>query len=155
MGADVVVDPAERSPYESWSQVAAWEDPSQAPPQLPWVAGPPLRPGVIFECVGVPGVIHQILAGAPPGARVVVAGVCMERDHFEPMLAINKELNLQFVLAYTPDEFARTLRHIAEGDIPVEQLVTGVVGIEGVPEAFDELANPERHAKIVVEPWGR
>ena len=35
--------------------------------------------------------------------------------HDQPMLGISKELNLQFVLGYTPDEFAATLRYIAEG----------------------------------------
>jgi threonine dehydrogenase-like Zn-dependent dehydrogenase len=77
----------------------------------------------------------------------------MERDHFEPMFGINKELNLQFVLGYTPEEFSATLRHIAEGEIPVEPLITGKVGIEGVTGAFDDLASPEHHAKILVEPW--
>jgi threonine dehydrogenase-like Zn-dependent dehydrogenase len=153
MGADVVIDPAERSPYDSWREVAAWPDPSTAPPLPPWLPGPPLRPAVIFECVGVPGVIDRIMLSAPPAARVVVVGVCMERDHFEPMFGINKELNLQFVLGYTPEEFAATLFHIAEGQLKVEPLITGTVGVEGVPGAFEELGSPDRHAKILVEPW--
>ena len=53
----------------------------------------------------------------------------------------------------TPEEFARTLRNIAEGRVPVEPLITGKAGLDGVAAAFEELANPERHAKIVVEPW--
>ena len=77
----------------------------------------------------------------------------MESDTIEPMFGINKELNLQFVLGYTPEEFSSTLFHIAEGRIPVEPLITGKVGVEGVAGAFDELASPERHAKILVEPW--
>ena len=55
MGADAVVDPAVNSPYETWRGLAAWSDPSKAPPLPPWLPGPPLRPAVIFECVGVPG----------------------------------------------------------------------------------------------------
>jgi threonine dehydrogenase-like Zn-dependent dehydrogenase len=153
VGADVVVDPAERSPYDSWKDVAVWKDPSQAPPLPPWMPGPPLRPAVIFECVGVPGVIDKIMMSAPPQARIVIVGVCMERDHFEPMFGINKELNVQFVLGYTPEEFTATLYHIAEGRIPTEPLITGKVGVAGVPGAFEELASPERHAKILVEPW--
>jgi threonine dehydrogenase-like Zn-dependent dehydrogenase len=93
------------------------------------------------------------MTSAPPGARIVVVGVCMERDSIEPMFGINKELNLQFVLGYTPEEFAVTLRGIAEGKIPVEPLITGKVGVEGVAKAFEDLASPERHAKILVEPW--
>ena len=153
VGADVVVDPAEKSPYENWKEMAVWSDPSQAPALPPWMPGPPLRPAVIFECVGVPGVIDNIMTSAPPGARIVVAGVCMERDAIEPMFGINKELNIQFVLGYTPEEFAATLYHIADGTIPVDPLITGKVGVEGVAAAFEDLASPERHAKILVEPW--
>jgi threonine dehydrogenase-like Zn-dependent dehydrogenase len=153
MGADLVVDPGESSPYRRWAEVAAYADASQAPPRAPWLVGPPLRPAVVFECVGVPGVIGEIMQGAPASARVVVVGVCMQRDHFEPMLGINKELNLQFVLGYSPQEFADTLRSIADEKIRVEPLLTGKVGVEGVGGAFDELASPEHHAKILVEPW--
>ena len=153
MGADIVIDPAETSPYDTWRQTAT-------PPgydgtrfaQL-FGLGPRLRPAVIFECVGVPGVIQQVMEGAPASARVVVVGVCMETDRIEPFFGIVKQLNVQFVLAYTAQEFAESLRHIAEGKVDVTPLVTGTVGLEGVSDAFAELANPEKHAKVMVDPW--
>ena len=81
-----------------------------------------------------------------------MVGVCMQPDQIRPLVAINKELSLQFVLAYKPEEFAETLTNIAEGDIDVEPLITGTVGLSGVAEAFEDLANPEVHAKILVDP---
>ena len=101
----------------------------------------------------MPGVIQQIIEGAPRDARIVVVGVCMETDRIEPMFGIIKQLNVQYVLAYTPEEFADSLRLIAEGKVDVASLVTGTVGIDGVAQAFADLANPERHTKIIVEPW--
>jgi threonine dehydrogenase-like Zn-dependent dehydrogenase len=153
LGADLVVDPAQSTPWQSWREAAVWRDTSRAPVLPPWIAGPPRRPAVVFECVGVPGVLDQIMAAAPRGTRIIVVGVCMEADTIYPMLGISKELNLQFVLGYTPDEFAATLDHIAEGRIQVAPLITGKVGVEGVARAFEALASPERHAKILVEPW--
>jgi threonine dehydrogenase-like Zn-dependent dehydrogenase len=153
MGADVVVDPAERTPWQSWREVAAWTDLARAPQLPPWQPGPPLRPAVVFECVGVPGVLDRIMAPAPRGTRIVVVGVCMEADTIFPLLGIAKELNVQFVLGYTADEFAATLGHIASGAVPAAPLVTGTVGVDGVPQAFVDLGSPERHAKILVEPW--
>ncbi len=151
LGADVVVDPAKTTPWESWRQVATvWREPSRAPQAPPWLPGPPARPAVVFECVGVPGVLDQIMAAAPRGSRIVVVGVCMEADAIHPMLGILKELNLQFVLGYTQEEFAATLGHIAEGRIPTAPLITGRVGIDSIAQAFEALASPERHAKIVV-----
>src|SRR6185503_13361152 len=153
LGADIVVDPATTTPWQSWREAAVWRDPSRAPVLPPWIAGPPRRPAVVFECVGVPGVLDQLMAASPRGTRIVVVGVCMEADTIYPLLGISKELHLQFVLGYTPDEFASTLGHIAEGRIPVAPLITGKVGVEGVAGAFEALASPERHAKILVEPW--
>ena len=45
-----------------------------------------------------------------------------------------------------------TLGHIAEGAISVAPLLTGRVGLGGVARAFEDLAAPDRHAKILVEP---
>ena len=95
---------------------------------------------------------HRFQSAAPRGSRIVVVGVCMEADTIYPMLGITKELNLQFVLGYTQDEFAATLHHIAEGAILTVPLITGHVGIGGVAQAFEELGSPERHAKILVHP---
>ena len=152
VGADVVVDPARTTAWQSWREAAVYRDAGRAPRLPPWIPGPAVRPAVVFECVGVPGILDSLMATAPRGTRIVVVGVCMEADTIHPMLGISKELNLQFVLGYTPDEFAATLRHIAEGAIPAAPLITGTVGIDGVAGAFEALASPERHAKILVKP---
>jgi threonine dehydrogenase-like Zn-dependent dehydrogenase len=150
LGADLVVDPSVDSPHQKWKDVAVWNGPD-APALPPWLPGPPLRPSVIFECVGLPGLLDQIVAAALVNSRVVVVGICMGRDSIEPVIAINKELNLQFVICYTADEFAATLHNIAEGNLYVEQLITGRTTPERLSEAFAALASPELHAKIIVE----
>lgn len=134
LGADAVVDPAAERSVDAFGRIAAGKQP------------------LFFECVGVPGMIGELMRSAPRGARIVVAGVCMELDRFQPMYGINKELSLQFVLGYTPDEFAGALRDLADGRIPADRLVTGHVDIDGVAGAFDALHDPEAHAKILVEP---
>ncbi len=153
MGADQVIDPRQTSPYDSWRSTARASHQGQTAPVNPLTGERELPPGVYFECVGVPGVIDQMMVGAERSSRFVVVGVCMESDVIRPMLGITKELNLQFVLGYTPEEFAATLGNIAEGRISVAPLITGHVGIDGVAQAFRDLKNPEAHAKIIVEPW--
>ncbi len=153
LGADIVVDPARKEPYATWAEHAAMSPEQKAarPPLQAW--RPALKPALIFECVGIPGLLQQVFEGAPRDARIVVVGVCMETDRSEPTLGIMKELNVQYVLGYTPDEFAFSLRLIAEGQVDAASLVTATVGIDGVATAFADLANPERHTKIIVEPW--
>lgn len=172
-GADVVVDPAVESPYSSAAShghlvkapdvfelgVSTVEKLTKLP--VPWPllwrtaekvgAATPKHP-VVFECVGVPGVIEEIISTAPLYARVVVVGVCMEPDRIRPSMAINKEIDLRFVLGYTPLEFHDALHLLAEGKVNAEPIITGVVGLDGVAGAFDALKDPETHAKILIDP---
>jgi threonine dehydrogenase-like Zn-dependent dehydrogenase len=128
MGAHQTLDPAQGSPFDT------------------------VTPAVVFEAVGVPGIIDDVMRRARHGTRLVVVGVCMQPDTLHPFFAIAKEINVQFVLAYDPNEFADSLRAIAEGDIEVTPVITGDVGLEDVGAAFDDLADPERHCKILITP---
>jgi threonine dehydrogenase-like Zn-dependent dehydrogenase len=134
LGADLVVDPRIETPIAAWRRYDGQ------------------RPLVIFEAVGVPGMIDQAMAMAPKDTRILVVGVCMEDDRIRPMIGIGRELSIQFALGYDPAEFASSLLAIDAGKIDAASLVTGTVAIDGVARAFDDLANPDAHAKILVEP---
>jgi threonine dehydrogenase-like Zn-dependent dehydrogenase len=171
-GADVVVDPAVESPYQKitakgvisevpelyelalssmgklrklpgWSHIYRAVDATGA-------AGP-TRP-VIFECVGVPGLIDGIVSAAPLNSRVIVVGVCMGTDQFRPTMAIAKEVDMRFAFGYTPLDFHDSLRMLAEGKVDAAPLITGRVGLAGVAGAFAALGDPEKHAKVIIDP---
>lgn len=134
MGAHATVDPATESAFDAWTRESRG------------------TPVVVFEAIGVPGILNEVLREAPTQSRVVVVGVCMGHDSVVPFFGISKELNIQFVLGYDPLEFADCLRAIAEGEIDVAPMITGDVGLDGVPQAFADLGNPEEHCKILVVP---
>lgn len=150
LGADIVVDPAKESPHDRWEALGVPK--ARGAQQMIRMMGGSFGRPVIFECVGAPGVVQALIEAAPAGAQLVVAGVCMETDRIEPSIAITKEIELTFVFGYTPEEFAQTLRHIAEGVIDVSGLVTSKVGLDGVAAAFAALGDPEAQVKILVEP---
>jgi len=150
MGADVVVDPAVDGPHGKWADYGV--PATEAEAHIARMAGKLHARPIVFECVGVPGMVQRIIEDCPPGAQIVVAGVCMEPDSFRPSMAITKQLNLEFVYGYTPDEFAATLREIAEGMVDVGRIITGTVDLGGVAQAFDDLGDPENHVKIMVDP---
>ncbi|WP_137144923.1 zinc-binding dehydrogenase [Mycolicibacterium sp. CR10] len=172
-GADVVVDPAQDSPYdavpakqrglaelpalyelgvgsmEKLRKVPGWSHVYRIADRLGGTA--PKRP-VIFECVGVPGMIDGIIRAAPLAARIIVVGVCMGEDTIRPAVAIGKEVDLRFVFGQTPLEYRDTLHMLADGKLDASALVTGTVGLGGVATAFDALGDPETHAKILIDP---
>lgn len=150
LGADIVLDPARESPHERWDSLGVPK--TRAGQSMLRMMGKSFGRPVVFECVGVPGMVQSLIEAAPAGSQIVVAGVCMESDRIEPSIAITKEIELTFVYGYTPEEFAMTLRRLAEGEIDVRGVVTGEVGLAEVAQAFRDLADPEAHVKILVRP---
>ncbi len=171
-GADVVVDPNQDSPYAVSegsghlmtvpAKVNLGLETLDKLDRLPWswhhtwraaeaLGAKPKRP-VIFECVGVPGILDGIIGAAPLDSRVVVVGVCMTPDTIRPAMAINKEIDLRFVVGYTPLEFRDTLHMLADGKVDAAAVVTGTVGLDGVENAFEALATAEGHAKVLIDP---
>jgi 2-desacetyl-2-hydroxyethyl bacteriochlorophyllide A dehydrogenase len=150
LGADLIIDPAAESPHGKWADMGvAVTGLEQAFARM---AGQTVKRAIIFECVGVPGLLQSLMEACPAGAQIVVAGVCMQPDTIEPFMAITKQIDFRFVLGYTPEEFAQTLADIAEGRIDVAPVITDAVGLAGVADAFTALGDPESQVKIVVEP---
>ena len=134
MGADLVVDPAQQDVVSAWQR----HDGKQ--------------PLVVFEAVGVPGLINTVMRDVPRETKIVVVGLCMEPDTFQPVFGVLKELTLQFVVTYSPQEFEQAMHLIAEGTIDVSPMVTGQVGLNEIAQAFKDLSQPDQHTKIMVMP---
>jgi len=134
IGAHQVVNPIEVSPFSS----SHLEKGKQV---------------IVFECIGVPGILDTIFLEAPQDSRVVVVGVCIQQDSIRPLIAINKELSMQFVLGWTMEEFSESLQNISEGIFDVAPLITKEIGLGQIAETFKELATPNKNAKVLVKPW--
>jgi len=149
-GADEVIDPALESPHERWAAFGVAKTVMERAGAS--MLGGTVTDPVIFEAVGVPGMLQSLIADAPPRSRIVVVGVCMHTDAIEPFMAVTKELELRFSFGYTPAEFAATLARLAAGVPGAELLVTSSVDLAGAPGAFETLRNPGDHGKILVKP---
>jgi threonine dehydrogenase-like Zn-dependent dehydrogenase len=134
LGATLVVDPGVEPAIEAWRRVDG------------------ARRLHLFEAVGVPGMIDQAMTDAPRRSRITVVGACMEPDTIHPLTALSKELSLQFCFAYDFTEVSDTLDAIAAGEIDVASLITGSVGLDEVAWAFETLAHPGDHVKLLVVP---
>jgi threonine dehydrogenase-like Zn-dependent dehydrogenase len=149
-GADEVIDPALESPHERWAAFGVAKTVMERAGAS--MLGVAVKDPVIFEAVGVPGMLQSLIADAPPHSRIVVVGVCMHTDSIEPFMAVTKELELRFSFGYTPGEFAATLQRLAAGMPGADLLVTSSVDLAGAPGAFETLRTPGEHGKILVRP---
>jgi len=145
IGADVVIDPKETSPYGAWSELAG-----PALPSSPLMEVEQRPNTVVFECVGVPGMLATVMDSAVPHSRIIVVGVCIQPDTFTPMVATVKEVSIRYVFAYRPAEFARALQWIVNGTVDVGPFITATRGFDEVAKAFADLRQPEVHCKILL-----
>lgn len=134
MGADIVVDPSVDGLFDAWRREGG------------------RQPVMMFEAVGVPGLINEAMREMPRDGKIVVVGLCMQTDQFEPTYGVIKELTLQFVVTYTAQEFRDAMHLIADGTVDVRPMITGRVGLDGIGAAFADLASPGMHTKILVTP---
>ncbi len=108
-------------------------------------------PDMIFECVGAPGMMQQCIELAPRGCKIVPVGVCEQPDTFMPFLALVKELQIQFAIAYTRDDFETVVAMLAQGRIDASAMVTDIVSLDAMPEAFEALRNPSDQCKVLTK----
>ena len=109
-------------------------------------------PDVVFECVGVPGMIQEAVRQARLFGRVVVVGACMEQDHIHPLSALTKEITMTFALGHDRGDFNAVIGHLRDGSFDARGLVTRVVGFEDFPTAFEALRTDKDACKVLLRP---
>jgi threonine dehydrogenase-like Zn-dependent dehydrogenase len=134
MGADIAVDPRTISPY--------------AP--IPDLGGKQVN--LIYECVGMPGLLQQIVSSAKFEARIVMGGYCMEPEQLYVFSAQNKRLTIHFAAGEEPQDMDLALRTIADGKIDIPAWLGARIGLSGVAQAVAELSGPMAPVRTVVDP---
>jgi len=107
---------------------------------------------VVFECVGIPGMIDVCATAASTHGTIVVAGVCMKPDPFVPVVALLKELTMRFVVFYRRREFARALDALARGQIDPAPFVADRVSLDDIGDTFTTLSAQPGPGKVLVRP---
>jgi (R,R)-butanediol dehydrogenase/meso-butanediol dehydrogenase/diacetyl reductase len=120
------------------------------PEQFLDVAG--AEPDVIFECVGIPGMIAHAIDIAPFGAELVIVGFCMDADSFMPATAMVKELSVQFVIGHEKPDFQLVVDMLAAGRLDVEDMITDIYAFDQFSAGFEALRAPTHQCKILLDP---
>ena len=134
--------------FGATAMVDAKED---VPGQFQKIAGGP--PDIIFECVGVPGMIGNCVLMAPYGCEIVVVGFCAHPDTFMPAVAMANEVTMKFVIAYNKADFQFVVDMIASDRVNVDHMVTDVVSFAQFPDSFEALRTPTNQCKVLLDPF--
>jgi len=110
------------------------------------------RPQVVFECVGVPGMLHQAIDLVDVRGQVIVAGVVLQEDTFLPLAALGKEVTIRYSQAYTEADFEAVIGALARREIEAKPIHTATVGLDELPDAFTALTKQPSQCKILIRP---
>ncbi len=134
MGAHIAIDPRELSPY--------------AP--IPELGN--RRANLVYECVGLPGLLSQIIAAVAFDSRIVMGGYCMAAEQFFVFAAQNKRLTVHFAGGEEQQDMELALRAIADGRIDVAPWFGERIGLSAVAAAVDGMSGPQAPVRTVVDP---
>ena len=70
-----------------------------------------------------------------------------------PFFGLVKELNIQFAIAYSKDDFETCVAMLAEGRIDVSPMITDIVTLDELPDAFEALRTPGDQCKVLTKLW--
>jgi (R,R)-butanediol dehydrogenase/meso-butanediol dehydrogenase/diacetyl reductase len=109
-------------------------------------------PDVVFECVGVPGMVQASIDAAAVHGKVVIVGVCSKPDPFVPVVALMKELTMHFVVYYRSADYRYTIDMMHADRIDALPMVSERIGLDAFPAAFEALKHPTTQCKVLVVP---
>ncbi len=112
-------------------------------------------PDVVFEAVGLPGVIDQAIGHVKPTGTVVSLGLCGGSDSFMPAVALWKEVRLLFSMCYDRADFQYTVDVIASGDHRPSAMITDTIRLDALPQRFERLREANADCKVMVDPLAR
>jgi threonine dehydrogenase-like Zn-dependent dehydrogenase len=124
------------------------DDPVAAVHEL---AGGP--PPVVFEAAGVPGALTTAIDMVGPRGTVTVLGACSEPDTFVPIVALAKQVRLQFSFVYGSGDYKTVMSALATDPDGPRLMVTDRVTLDGLPDIFESLRGRSPACKVLVKPF--
>jgi threonine dehydrogenase-like Zn-dependent dehydrogenase len=148
MGADIVIDPSEISPYQAWRDLAGGS--AEWTKEMTAIGG---APGcVVFECVGIPGVLDSIFKGCERGTRIFSVGGPPEGEHLHTLVAKRKGLSVQFGGGPSMTHWNEAFEAVCSGSLDVSPMLGPTVNLDEVPDALGAARNANGPARIIVKP---
>jgi threonine dehydrogenase-like Zn-dependent dehydrogenase len=144
LGADVVVDPRDESPWAAWRRTA-WGAPDAVYDRMALVGRPAQ---VVYEMVGRDGVLGEVVDECEIGARVLSCGGAA-RDLIHTTVAHMKGLNIQIGGGPMPDDWYGCLDLVVSGVLDPMPLIGETVPLDDLPDAIERARSGDAPVRIL------
>ncbi|MBV1688894.1 alcohol dehydrogenase catalytic domain-containing protein [Novosphingobium sp. G106] len=110
-------------------------------------------PHVVFECVGIPGMLDKAIKIAGPRSQVVVLGFCTHPDAIDGAACILKEVTIAYSKTYGLDDYVTVVRALEAGAEGPAAMISRVEPLAQLPGLMEAMRRGLPDCKIQIDPW--
>jgi (R,R)-butanediol dehydrogenase/meso-butanediol dehydrogenase/diacetyl reductase len=107
---------------------------------------------IVFECVGIPGLIEQAVSQVRNRGTILLLGLCTRPDTMNTFAMLSKEVRLITSAFFTRQEYEEALDALNAGAAEPRLLVTDTISLEDTPARFEALRTRTHDCKILIAP---
>ena len=109
---------------------------------------------VVFECVGVPGLIAQAVEQVRNRGTITLLGLCTRPDTLNTFAMLSKEVRLITSAFFLRQEYEAALDALDRGAAEPRLLVTDTISLDATPDVFESLRRRTSQCKVLIAPGG-
>ena len=107
-------------------------------------------PDIVYECVGVEGMLTKAIMHAKLYGTVTSLGFCTHPDPVMPSLGSYKCVTLQFLVGYEMRDFLYIADQMDKGHTDPKAIITNEIPLLGLPAMMDTLRGSNNETKVHV-----
>jgi (R,R)-butanediol dehydrogenase / meso-butanediol dehydrogenase / diacetyl reductase len=107
---------------------------------------------IVFECVGIPGLIEQAVTQVRNRGTILLLGLCTKPDTFNSFAMLSKEVRLITSAFFTRHEYETALDVLNAGAAEPRLLVTDTISLADTPARFEALRTRTHDCKVLINP---
>jgi (R,R)-butanediol dehydrogenase / meso-butanediol dehydrogenase / diacetyl reductase len=107
---------------------------------------------IVFECVGIPGLIEQAVGQVRNRGTILLLGLCTKPDTMNTFAMLSKEVRLITSAFFTRGEYEAALDVLNAGAAEPRLLVTDTISLGDTPARFEALRTRSHDCKILINP---
>ena len=109
---------------------------------------------IVFECVGIPGLIAQAVQQVRGRGTILLLGLCNQPDTFNSFAMLSKEIRLITSAFFTRGDYEASLDALERGAAEPRALVTDTISLDDTPVVFEGLKQRTHQCKVMIAPGG-
>lgn len=109
-------------------------------------------PDIVIEGAGAAGAIQQAVDLVRTGGSILSLGGCIVPDTIMPVLAMVKEVDMRFSVAYGLRDFREAVDAFDAGHVSPRAMIGETISLDELPTRFEQMRHGSHPAKVMVRP---